>query len=181
MEVKMSGKICVYVRDTKHPADLYDSTAHWYAVSIHEVGSNTPLCWKGVNYNWVWLPFNGEFGKVAGDFEVPAGTYLVKGYAMCSNVVTHVAWVQVNDGETIPVNLVPTTVPFCLMSTMLGVTLGTAVAEGRDVPIAKLAPTEVANFEKAANALMAKLPKDVSIPLISVDELRKRFQEAPKG
>lgn len=177
----MAGKICVYVRDTKHPADLYDSTLHWYAISIHEVGSNSPLCWKGVNYNWVWLPFNGELGKVAGEFEVPAGTYLVKGYAFCHNVVTHVAWVQVNDGETISVNLVPTPVSFCLMATTLGAVLGTANVEGKDIPIAKIAPVEVAAFEKAANALAAKLPKEAGMPLMAIDELRRQFINTPKG
>jgi hypothetical protein len=176
----MAGKICVYIRDTKHPSDLYDSTGHWYAVSIHEVGSNGPLCWKGVNYNWVWLPFNGEFNKVAGEFEVPAGTYLVKGYAMCSNVVTHVAWVQVNDGEIIPVNLVPTTVPFCLLAANLGVVLGTAKVNNKDIPIAEIAPAEVQAFEKAVNALVAKLPKEEGIQLMSVDELKKRLREVKK-
>jgi len=177
----MAAKLCVYVRDRVHPADLYDSSGHWFAISIHEVGSNTPLCWKGVNYNWVWLPFNGEFSRVAGEFEVPAGTYLVKGYAFCYNVVTHIAWVQVNDGEVGSVNLLPTGVPFCLRAAILGATLGTVRVEGKDVPIAKAAPAEVEAFEKAAEALAAKLPPDVDIPLMSIDELRKRFKETPKG
>jgi hypothetical protein len=177
----MSGKLCVYVRDTKHPADLYDSTSHWYAVSIHEVGSNNPLCWNGMNFNWVWLPIIGEFNRVAGEFVVPAGTYLVKGYAMCSNVVTHVAWVQINDGETIPVNLVPTTVPFCLMAAKIGVMLGSVNVEGKDVPIAKFAQAEVAQFEKAVDALASKLPKDTGIPILTVDELQRKLKETPKG
>jgi hypothetical protein len=177
----MAGKLCIYVRDRQHPADLYDSTAHWFAVSIHEVGSNGPLCWKGVNYNWVWLPFQGEFGRVAGEYEVPAGTYLVKGYAMCSNVVTHVAWVQVNDGETASVNLVPTTVLFCLQAATIGAVLGTAIVGGKDIPIAEIAPAEVKAFEKAASALANKLPKELGIPLMTVEELRKQFRETPKG
>jgi hypothetical protein len=177
----MAGKICVYIRDRQHPADLYDSSIHWYAVSIQEIGSNSPLYWKGVNYNWVWLPFNGEFGKVAGEFEVPAGTYLVKGYAFCSNVVTHVAWVQVNDGETVSVNLVPTTVYFCLHAAKLGAVLGTARVNDKDIPIAKIAPAEVEAFEKAANALAAKLPKEAGMQLMSVEELQKRLRETPQG
>jgi len=176
----MSARLCIYVRDTQHPADLYDSTGHYFAVSIHEAGSNAPLAWKGVNYNWQWLPFKGEFGRVAGEFEVPAGTYLVKGYAMCSNVVTHVAWVQVNDGETAPVNLVPTRVMFCLMAVQLGVALGTVKVEGKDTPVAKVAPVEAAAFEKAAAALAEKLPKEEGLRLMSAEELRKLFREVPK-
>ena len=177
----MAGKLCIYVRDTLQPADLYDTTIHWYAVSIHEIGSGGPLIWKGVNFNWVWLPFNGEKGKVAGEFEVPAGTYLVKGYAFCSNVVTHVAWVQVNDGETIPVNLVPTGVVFCLRAALLGAALGTVKLEGRDTPVAKVAPAELEGFMKAADALVAKLPKEPGIPLLGIEELRKYLSETPKG
>jgi hypothetical protein len=177
----MAGKLCVYIRDTKQPADLYDSSPHWFAVSIREVGSLGPLCWKGTNYNWVWMPFKGEFGKVAGEYEVPAGTYLVKGYAMCSNVVTNVAWVQVKDDETVGVNLVTTAVSFCLRAAMLGAVMGTAIVEGKDIPIAKIAPAEVAAFEKAANALVAKLPRDIGIPLMAIEELRKRLTETPKG
>ncbi|MCX5645112.1 MAG: hypothetical protein NTZ17_10590 [Phycisphaerae bacterium] len=176
----MAGKLCVYIRDTQHPADLYDSSTHWYAVSIHEVGSNSPLCWKGVNYSWVWLPFNGEFSRVAGEFEVPAGTYLVKGYAFCSNVVTHVAWVQVNDGEVSSANLVPTTVLFCILAARLGVALGTARVEGKDVPIAKIAGAEVAAFERAVEALAAKLPKEMGMPVMAIEELRKRLSDTPK-
>lgn len=177
----MAGKICVYIRDTQHPADLYDSTPHWWAVSIHEAGSNRPLCWKGVNYNWVWLPFTGELNKVAGEFEVPAGTYLVKGYAFCQNVVTQVAWVQVNDGETMPVNLLPTPVSFCLQTTALGVVMGTAKVDGKDVPIAQIAQAEVAAFEKATTVLMAKLPRESVISLMASEELRQHFRETQKG
>lgn len=173
----MAGKICVYIRDRVHPADLYDSSSHGFAVSIREVGSKGPLCWKGVNYNWVWLPFNGEFGKVAGEFEVPAGIYLVKGYAMCSNIVTHVAWVQVDDGENVSVNLVPTTVVFCLQAASLGVALGTAKINNKDTPIAKIAPAEVRAFENAVKALLNKLPKEEDMQLMSVDELKKRLCE----
>ena len=139
-----------------------------------------PLCWKGVNYNWVWLPFQGEFNRVAGEYEVPAGTYLVKGYAWCENVVTHVAWVQVNDGETVSANLVPTTVLFCLGAAVIGVALGTAIVQGRPVPIAQIAPEEVRAFENAAMALVARLPKEVGIPLMAVEELHKRKAETPK-
>lgn len=177
----MAGKICVYIRDKQDPADLYDSSSHFFAVSIHEIGSNKPLCWKGVNYNWVWLPFQGEFGRVAGEYEVPAGEYLVKGYAMCSNVITHMAWVQVSDGETVSVNLLPTTVAFCLQAATIGVALGTAKVDGKDIPVAKIAPEEAAAFEKAATALAVKLGKETGIPLMSIEELRKRLAETPKG
>jgi hypothetical protein len=173
----MSGKMCIYIRDRVHPADLYDSSSHSYAVSIHEVGSNSPLIWKGMNYNWVWLPFPGEAGRIAGEFEVPAGTYLVKAFASCWNVVTNLAWVQVADGETVAVNLVPTTVLFCIQSAMIGVTLGTA----RDTPIAKVAAPEAEAFGKAANALMAKLPKEESVQFMPIEEVQKRLRDAPKG
>lgn len=176
----MAGRLCIYVRDTQHTADLYDSTAHSFAVSIHEVGSNSPLIWKGTNYKSVWLPFVGESGRIAGEFEIPAGTYLVKGYAQCQNVVTHVAWVQVNDGETASVNLIPTGVQFCLMAAQLGVALGTVKLEGKDTPVAKVAPAEVAAFGKAVTALAEKLPKEAGLTLLSAEELRKLFQEVPK-
>ncbi|MFB3897268.1 MAG: hypothetical protein ACE14V_13285 [bacterium] len=176
----MAGKICIYVRDPQHPADLYDTNRnHYFAISIHEIGSNGPLYWKGVNYNWVWLPFQGEWGKVAGEYEVPAGEYLIKGYAWCFNVVTHIAWVQVNDNETVSVNLVPTSVPYCLHAATIGVVLGTAIVEGKDVPIAKIAPAEVAAFEKAAEALAIKLPKEVGVPLMAIEELRNLFSKTP--
>jgi hypothetical protein len=176
----MSGRLCVYVRDRLHPADLYDSSGHFFAVAIHEIGSGGPLIWKGVNYNWVWLPFPGEFGRVAGEFEVPAGEYLVRGYAMCSNVVTHVAWVQVKDGEMASVNLVPNTVHFCIQAALLGVKLGTAILGGKEGAIAELAPEEAAAFEKAGLALAGKLARDPGMPLMAADELRKRFRETPK-
>ena len=179
----MAGKICVYVRDVQHPADLYDVQPAWYPlkVSIFEAGSLGPLCWKQVTYTLVPLPYQGEFGRVAGEFEVPAGTYLVKGFGVCGNVVTQVAWVQVNDGETVSVNLVPTSVLSCVHGAIIGVALGTAIVQNRHVPIAEIAPEEVRAFEKAASALVAKLPKEPGIPLMSVEELRKRLAETPKG
>jgi hypothetical protein len=177
----MSGKICVYVRDSKHPADLYDSTGHWFAVSIHEIGSNGPLFWNGVNYNWVWLPIKGEFNKVAGEFTIPAGTYLIKGYAFCQNVVTHIAWVQVADNETVSVNLIPTSVVVCILAAEMGVMLGTANVDGKDVPITTLAQAEAAQFKKAADALVAKLPQETGISLMSIDEVQKMLKETPRG
>jgi len=176
----MTGKICVYIRDTQHPADLYDSSTHWYAISIHEVGSNGPLHWKGINYDFVWLPFRGEFNRVAGELEIPAGTYLIQGFAYCWNITTQVAWVQVNDGETISVNLIPTTVRLCINRALLGVKLGTAMVNNEEVPIAKIAPREVEGFEKAAAALAGKLPKAVGIQLVEVDELQNRLRKTPK-
>lgn len=176
----MAGKICVYIRDTQQPADLYDSSSHWYAVSIHEVGSNNPLHWKGINYSWVWLPFMGEIQRVAGEFEVPAGTYLVKGYAFCQNVVTHIAWVQVNDGETASVNLVTTATQFCLWAAQVGVALGTARLQGRDIPIIEIAPAEAEAFMTAATKLTAKLPKEAGIAPMTIEDLRRRFRETPK-
>lgn len=176
----MAGKLCVYIRDTSHPADLYDTSGHWYAVSIHEIGSNSPLIWKGVNYNWVWLPFPGEFNRVAGEFEVPAGTYLVKGYAYCHNVVTNIAWVQVADNETASVNLIPTYVQFCLYSAQLGVSMGTALLDGQHVDIGKIAPKEVGDFSKAVANLIAALPKEVGLPIIEPDNLRKLLTEKPR-
>lgn len=176
----MSGKICVYVRDTRHPADLYDSTAHRFAVSIHEVGSRGPLYWNSVNYNWVWLPFTGERNRIAGEFTIPAGTYLIRGFAPCFNVVTHIAWVQVNDGETVSVNLVPTRVFFCLRAASIGVMLGTVTVNGQEIPVTTYAKEEVAQFQKAVDALTAKLPKEEDLPLMSIEELQKMFKEMPK-
>ena len=176
----MSAKLCLYVRDSQHPVDLYDSTSHYYAVRILEAGSTTPLIWKGTNYNWVWLPFKGEFGRVGGEFEIPAGTYLVQAYASCFNVVTNLAWVQVNDGETASVNLVPTTVMYCLAAAQIGVALGTVKVGTKDTPIATVASAEVNAFEKAATALIEKLPKEIGIRLMSTNELLKLLREAPK-
>jgi hypothetical protein len=172
----MSGKMCIYIRDRVHPADLYDSSGHTYAVSIHEVGSNSPLIWKGMNFNWVWLPFPGQSGRIAGEYEVPAGTYLVKGYASCYNVVTNLAWVQVADNETVSVNLVPTTVVFCLYSALIGVMLGGT----KETPTLKAVPQEAEAFQKAANALIAKLPKEESVQFMPIEEVQKRLREAPK-
>jgi hypothetical protein len=172
--------MCVYVRDTVHPADLYDSSHHWYSVSIHEIGSIGPLIWKGVNYGWLWLPFTGEFNKIAGEFEVPAGTYLVRGQAFCYNIVTHLAWVQVKDGETVSVNLVPTSVHFCILAARMGVELGTVKVEGKEVPLATIAQAEVDQFLKAAGALAAKLPRELGLPLLPAEEMKKRLKETPK-
>jgi hypothetical protein len=178
----MAGKLCVYVRDVMHPADLYDNSSHHFAVSIHEVGSNSPLYWKGTNYNWVWLPFLGQYNKVAGEFEIPQGTYLVRGYAWCQNVVTHIAWVQIKDEETTTVNLVPTNVSYCLWAVTTGITFGTVRTEnGKYVAITELADTEVKAFEKAATALMAKLPKEAGLAMPTIEELRKRLGETPKS
>ena len=33
-----------------------------------------------MNYNWAWLPFNGEFNKVAGDFEASDYPYQIEAY-----------------------------------------------------------------------------------------------------
>jgi len=176
----MAAKLCVYIRDTSHPADLYDSTSHHFAVSIHEIGSNTPLIWKGVNYNWIWLPINGQLNRIAGEFEIPAGTYLVKGYAWCQNVVTNLAWVQVADGETATVNLVPTRVQYCLYTAQLGVIMGTTLLDGKEVEIRQIAPEKVNAFEKAAADLAAALPKDMGLPILDKDNLRKLLSEKVK-
>jgi hypothetical protein len=77
----MAGTICVYIRDEKHPADLWDSDTHNWAIRIREIGSLGPLYWQNQNYDWLQLPYKGEFGKVAGEYIVPAGTYLLRGYA----------------------------------------------------------------------------------------------------
>ena len=176
----MAGKICVYVRDVKHPADLYDTTGHWFAVSVHEVGSNAPLIWKGTNFNWIWLPFTGEFNRVAGEFEVPAGTYLVRGYAFCYNVVTNIAWVQVGDGEIVPVNLVPASVAMCVWLAHIGAALGTIKVDNKEVPVTQFAAAEAAAFKKAAIALQAKLPIEMGLPMMSAEEIQKRLRDIPK-
>ena len=182
----MAGKLCIYVRDSQHRADLYDShgPGHNFRVTIREAGSYGTVWWNGVNYDDVWLTLTGEFGAlVAGEFAVPAGTYLVLGHSCTSdlNINTQIAWVQVNDGETISVNLVTTPVWYCVHAAIAGAVLGTAIVNANHVPLAQIAPAEVKAFEKAANALAAKLPKEAGMQLMSVEELQKRLRETPQG
>ena len=81
---------------------------------------------------------------------------------MCSNVVTNVAWVQVKDDETVGVNLVTTAVSFCLRAAMLGAVMGTAIVEGKDIPIAKIAiakkPGTIFNTVAPHAVALYKLP-----------------------
>ena len=155
-------------------------------VAIREIGSRGPLIWPAGGFTttppappilpgFVPLPLAGENGKVAGEFSVPQGTYLVQAisYRPCGNRVTQIAWVQVNDGETATVNLVPTTVRWCADVARIGVAFGTAFVGNRHVPITQIAPAEAKAFIAAAAALKAKLPTGSEIPLPTDEQLKK--------
>jgi hypothetical protein len=125
----------------------------------------------------------GTDGGVAGEFDVPAGTYLVQGY-MCwyENLTTQWAWVQVGDGETVSVNLVTTPVNECVNNAMVGVTQGRVtnnVGELIRVREIRDGGPIVDNFVKSARALLAILPKQPGFPMPDPDELVKRLMQPP--
>jgi hypothetical protein len=103
----MSGKLSVHIREKNHPKEINNSRSKWFAVSVQEVGKHDPLCWNGIYYDWIWLPLMDQSNKINKDLELPAGKYFIKGYENCQNNLTHLAFVQVTDGETVSVNLEP--------------------------------------------------------------------------
>jgi hypothetical protein len=94
---------------------------------------------------------------IHGQFAVPPGCYLVRAAAPCQNVVTDWAWVNVQCGATVCVDLVPPTVRHCIDRAAAGIAHGTV---GREEHVHDVAPREARTAANALKRLAGKLPAD---------------------
>jgi len=165
--------LSITIRDPEHPCMPYERTGHSFWVQIFHCDF-TPLFWKGVTYLNYLLDTRGKSnGFIHGQIKVPPGSYLIRAFATCKNVVTDFAMVEVGCDKTVCVNLLPTTVDYCLARAVVGIIGGTVDPPGGDDSVKKLHPKEANEAVKAIDALREKLPKDPLPPPPTLEELEK--------
>jgi hypothetical protein len=171
------SKISVLIRDPEHPCAPYERTRHSFRVDIFNCDF-TPLHWKGVTYQGVPLNVKGKKGGfIHGQFDVPPGCYIVRAYGRCKNVVTEMAMIGVGCDETACVSLLPTTVRYCLVRTVVGVLGGTVDPPAGEESVRKIFPKEADAVVRAINALVEKLPKDNIPSPPTIEQLEEETQE----
>ena len=172
--------LSVTIRDREHPCAPYQSTRHSFRVQVFHCDGK-PLFWKGVNFGppGVLLQVRGEQGGVIhGQFRVPPGCYVVRGVATCNNVLTDWAWVDVCCDQTVCVDLVPPSIFQCIRRVIVALQIGTV--EG-DRPLIEIMPREVQVAVEALDAIAARLPRDLGLPVPPTAEEVRRAEEEQQG
>ncbi len=143
--------ISIMIRDPVHPCGPYDRTGHSFRVDIFNCDF-TPLFYKGITYNNFPLNVKGKKGgSIHRQIRVPPGFYLIRGHARCHNVVTEWAMVQVGCGTTVCVNLLPTSIHYCLLRTV-----GAILATDQ---VKKIYAKEADEVVRAINKLLKRMPR----------------------
>lgn len=179
----MDSVMSITIRDPNHACAPYESSTHTFFVQIFNCDFS-PLFWKGINYgNPVPLNVKGvKGGNIHAQIRVPPGCYLVRGVASCYNVITEWAWVEAACGQTVCVNLVPTTIRYCIDRVITGLKLGTIAptALAAHTMAANFIPKEIQVAFDALKTIIEKLPADY-LPLPpSADDLKKAIDKLEK-
>lgn len=187
----MDSILSITIRDPNHACAPYESSGHTFFVQIFNCDFR-PLFWNGIDYGHP-VPLNvkgAKGGNIHAQIRVPPGCYLVRGVASCYNVVTEWAWVEAACGEKVCVNLVPTTIRYCLDRVIIGFNLGTiapiapkglAADSASPQMIAKSMPSEIKVAFDALKKITEKLPTD-NLPLPpSLDEIQSVIDRQEKA
>lgn len=184
----MDSIMSITIRDPNHACAPYESTGHTFFVQIFHCDFR-PLFWKGIDYGHP-VPLNVKGvkgGNIHAQIRVPPGCYLVRGVASCYNVITEWAWVEAACGKTICVNLVPTSIRYCIDRVITGLNLGTiaptafAAKSGSPMMIANFMPKEIQVAFEALKMISERLPAD-NLPLPpSVDEIKSVIDRQEKA
>lgn len=156
------SKLDITIRDRDHPCAPYFTTGHSFTVDIR-------YC-DGTYFKRAY-PLRD---RVHDQIEVPPGSYIIRGYAWCNNILTDLAMVNVGCDQTVCVNLLPTTVRDCWWRAVVGALFGTTSA-----PIKEKVPAEVLDkLVRTINEALKYLPKDVFPFELTEEELRERLLKA---
>ena len=143
--------LSILVRDRKKPCSPYFTSGHQFYVDILHCDF-TPLKWKGTTYLHYKLR-----EKIHDQIKLPPGCYIIRSYAHCNNVVTEMAMVQVGCNSIVCVNLLPTTVRYCIERALVGLRYGTAST----MMISEKIPEDKLNKAiEALESVKEYLPKD---------------------
>jgi len=157
------GEIDILIKDPSYPCAPYRRTGHRFYVDIMHCDGSF-LEWKGITYNNYPLA-----QRIHDQVKVPAGCYVVRAAALCGNVTTQTAVVQVCCNEKVCVNLLATSPRFCFVTAMLALHPEIIREVPRDV---------LDNADDALGKVIEHLPKvPIEPPADLVKELLKREKQ----
>jgi hypothetical protein len=159
--------LSITIRDTTFPCAPYQSTGHSFLVDIFNC-DGLPLSWKGTTY--VTFPLDTPAGPlrslVHGQVGVPPGSYLIRAYSGCKNVVSDWAWVNVGCDQTVCVDIVLPSVRDCIDRVLAGLQLGTVdPPEEGEEKVRDVVPEEEMNRAiEVLNSIAERLTRGERMP-----------------
>ncbi len=173
----MKSKLNIVVRDSSLPCKPYSSTRH----SFLAVVLNCDLSLLTVQ---LLTDVGPGGGRIYGEIEVPAGTYIVVGISTCKNVWTDATTVVADCGQDVCVNLIPRKFERCLNEMRAGLIAAIIAALAGQPYSFSSPPQEIGKdmlnaLEQAKESLenLSKFLPKYELP-VSIDDLKK--SEAPK-